>query len=577
MSQVKGTKNSELRAALASLRPSLIIVACLSAVINFLALGSSIYLMMVYDRVLPSYSIPTLYGLLAIFCLVFLFHGILDVLRAYMLGDIGRAFGQRITNRLQELQIRADLTQDNNAPRPINELDQIRTFLSGQGPAAFIDLPWTLFFLGVLFLMHVWLGVATLAGMIILALLTLYTERRTSANIADLEQLRQERASIQQRNSRNAGTIKSLGMMQRASDQWNAADNRFQDMNSRVSEFIAALGGTGRIFRIFLQSVVLTVGALLVINGKASAGVIFASSILSGRALAPLDMAIANWRGFTAARQSWSRLGEVMDANPALIEPSVKLPKPAASLLIDRITVAPPMTNRITLADAAFEAKAGDVIGVLGPSGSGKSSLMRAIAGLWPALRGSIRLDGAAIDQWNADDLGQHLGYLPQEIGLMRGTIAENIARLQPQPDSEAVLRAAKQAGVHDMIVNMPGGYETDIGADGMNLSAGQRQRVALARALFGDPFLVLLDEPNSNLDPEGEAALVAAINNAKARGAIVLLVTHQMQILRTVSKILLLRGGKVAGWGPRDKVLEAMAEEAKKKASEANLKVVRK
>jgi ATP-binding cassette, subfamily C, bacterial PrsD len=570
------SKTSELRAALVSLKPSLIIVGCLSAVINFLALGSSLYLMMVYDRVLPSQSTVTLFGLLAIFSLVFLFHGILDVLRAHMLSDIGRAFGQRLSGRLQQLQMRADLTQAENAPRPIGDMDQIRSFLSSQGPAAFIDLPWIFFFLGILFLMHVWLGVATLAGMFILALLTLYTERRTSSNIANLEPLRQERAIIQQRNSRHASTIKALGMTQRASDQWNAADNRFLDVSSRIAEFIAAFGGAGRIFRIFLQSIVLTVGALLVIDGKASGGIIFASSILSGRALAPLDMAIANWRSFTGARQSWTRLSGIMEANPALSDLTVKLPAPKASLSVDRITVAPPLTNRVTLADAAFEARAGDVIGVLGPSGSGKSSLMRALAGLWPPLRGSIRLDGAALDQWSADDLGQHLGYLPQEIGLMRGSIAENIARLQPQPDSEAILRAAKQAGVHDMIVNMPAGYETDIGPDGMNLSAGQRQRVALARALFGDPFLVLLDEPNSNLDPEGEAALVAAINTAKERGAIVLLVTHQMQILRTVSKILLLRGGKVAGWGPRDKVLEAMAEEAKKKSSDANLKVVR-
>jgi ATP-binding cassette, subfamily C, bacterial PrsD len=567
--------DSELRKALYSLKSPLLVVGGISAMINIFALGSSIYMMMVYDRVLPSSSVPTLLGLLAIFTFVFLFHGVLDVLRAHMLSDIARAFGQRLTQRLQQLQWRSGLTQSANAPRPIQDMDQIRSFLSSQGPAAFIDLPWILFFLGILFLMHVWLGVATLMGIIILALLTFYTERSTSSGVAELEPLRQHRNMLLERNSRHAGTIKGLGMTQRAGDQWDAADNRYLDVSNKITEFIAFSGGIGRIFRIFIQSIVLTVGALLVIDGKASAGVIFASSILSGRALAPLDMAIANWRNFTAARQSWARLEKLMEDNPAAQDVTVKLPAPIERLSVDKVTAAPPQTKNITLFDVAFDAKAGDVIGILGPSGSGKSSLMRVLAGLWAPLRGSVRLDGASIDQWNADDLGQHLGYLPQEIGLMRGSIAENIARMQPQPDSEKTLHAAKQAGVHDMIVNMPSGYDTDIGADGMNLSAGQRQRVALARALFGDPFLLLLDEPNSNLDPEGEAALVAAINRAKERGAIVLLVTHQMQILRTVSKILLMRDGKIAGWGPRDKVLAAMAEDAKKRASDAALKVV--
>jgi ABC-type protease/lipase transport system fused ATPase/permease subunit len=264
-----------------------------------------------------------------------------------------------------------------------------------------------------------------------------------------------------------------------------------------------------------------------------------------------------------------------MADNPSADGKTVQLPAPSDRLAVDRLTVAPPLSNTVTLADVGFEAEAGDVIGILGPSGSGKSTLIKALAGLWKPLRGSVRMDGAAMNQWQEDELGLHLGYLPQEVGLMQGTIAENIARLQPQPDSEAILRAAKQAGVHDMIVAMPDGYETQIGHEGQNLSAGQRQRVALARALFGDPFLLLLDEPNSNLDPEGEAALVAAIENARKRGAIILLVTHQMQILRTVSKILLLRGGKLAGWGPRDQILSALAEQAKKKPADGGLKVV--
>jgi ATP-binding cassette, subfamily C, bacterial PrsD len=566
--------NSELRATLMSLRPSLWVVAGLSAAINFLALGSSIYMMMVYDRVLPSGSSATLFGLLGIFAVVFVFHGILDVLRAQILSDIGRSFSQRLSPRLQQLQWRS-APAGHGATRPLHDIDQIKGFLSGAGPAALIDLPWIFFFLAILFLMHVWLGVTTLVGICILAGVTLFTERRTAQNLALLEPLRQERAILQDRNNRSAATLKGLGMTGRASAQWELADRKFSDVSSRVTEFISLSGGGGRIFRIFLQSAVLSVGALLVIDGQASGGIIFAGSILAGRALAPMDQAIANWRGFVGARQSWARLDRLMADNPPADGKTVQLPAPSDRLAVDRLTVAPPLSNTVTLADVGFEAEAGDVIGILGPSGSGKSTLIKALAGLWKPLRGSVRMDGAAMNQWQEDELGLHLGYLPQEVGLMQGTIAENIARLQPQPDSEAILRAAKQAGVHDMIVAMPDGYETQIGHEGQNLSAGQRQRVALARALFGDPFLLLLDEPNSNLDPEGEAALVAAIENARKRGAIILLVTHQMQILRTVSKILLLRGGKLAGWGPRDQILSALAEQAKKKPADGGLKVV--
>lgn len=557
------------------MRPSLLVVAALSGAINFFALGSSIYMMMVYDRVLPSGSTPTLFGLLAIFTFVFIFHGVLDVLRAQILSDIGKSFAQKLSARLQQLQWRSAAAGAAGTARPLHDMDQIKGFLSGTGPAAFIDLPWIFFFVAILFLMHVWLGVTTLLGIFILAGLTWYTERRTAANLALLEPMRQERAMLLDRNNRHAVTLKGLGMTGRASAQWEASDLRFTDVSSRVSEFIALSGGGGRIFRIFLQSAVLSVGALLVIDGKASGGIIFAGSILAGRALAPMDQTIANWRGFVAARQSWARLEQLMADNTPLPAKSVTLPAPQARLSVERLAIAPPGSNRVTLADVAFEAKAGDVIGILGPSGSGKSSLIKALAGLWTPLRGAVRLDGAALNQWQDDEIGQHLGYLPQEIGLMQGTIAENIARLHLKPDSNAILKAAKQAGVHDMVVAMSDGYETQIGMEGMNLSAGQRQRIALARALYGDPFLLLLDEPNSNLDPEGEAALVLAIENARKRGALILLVTHQMPILRTVNKILLLREGKLVGWGPRDKILDALAQQSGKKPTESGLKVV--
>lgn len=575
MVRMRLPEDSELASALRSLRSPLLVVGGLSAFINILTLASSIFLMMVYDRVLPSGSGATLFGLFILFGCAFIFHGILDVSRSQMLVDIGRAFGDRLAPRVQQLQWQFALSPQPGKPRPVQDLDQIRGFMSGPGPTAFIDLPWVIFFLFVLFMMHPWLGVTTLAGIIVLALLTWHTERSIAKNMALLEPLRLARGHMQDMSFQNAATLKGLGMTGTLSTQLQRGDASFLNENNRISRIIARAGGTGRVFRIFLQSAVLSVGALLVIDGKASGGIIFASSILSGRALAPIDQAIANWRGFVSMRQSWSRLDQTLAQTPASSEKPVQLPAPTRQLQVDRLTLVPAGSNRVALAEVSFDAQAGDVIGVIGPSGSGKSSLLRGLAGVWQPARGSVRLDGAALDQWDGDELGSYLGYLPQEVGLLSGSVAANIGRFSSSARSDDILAAAKQAGAHDLIVSFPEGYETEIGSGGHNLSAGQRQRVALARALFGDPFLLLLDEPNSNLDPEGEAALAGAIKRAHQRGAITILVTHQTRILSSTNKLLVLRDGKVAGWGPRDKVLAALAQNAKGPPRDGGLKVV--
>jgi PrtD family type I secretion system ABC transporter len=575
MVRIRLPENSELATVLRSLRSPLLVVGGLSGFINILALSSSLFLMMVYDRVLPSGSGATLFGLFVIFGLAFVFHGILDATRSQMLVDIGRAFGDRLSRRVQQLQWRFALAPIPGRPRPAQDLDHIRGFMSGAGPAAFIDLPWVIFFLGVLFLMHPWLGVTTLAGIVVLGLLTWHTERSIAKNMTALEPLRIERAQVQDMGFHNAGALKGLGMTGALSERLRESDARYFDESNRISRIVSRAGGTGRIFRIFLQSAVLSVGAILVIDGKASGGIIFASSILSGRALAPIDQAIANWRGFVAARHSWTRLDAALAETPAPASKPVQLPAPARQLQVDRLTLVPAGGSRVAVADVVFEARAGDVIGVIGPSGSGKSSLLRGLAGIWPAVRGSIRLDGAALDQWTADEIGRHLGYLPQEVALLEGSVAANIGRFDPAAESGAVLAAAQQAGVHDLVVSLPDGYETEIGSGGHNLSAGQRQRIALARALYGDPFLLLLDEPNSNLDPEGEAALAAAIQKAQQRGAITVLVTHQTRILSATNKLLVLRDGKVGAWGPRDKILAALAQGAKQSSRDGGLKAV--
>ncbi|KQZ62233.1 hypothetical protein ASD67_11770 [Sphingopyxis sp. Root1497] len=575
MVRLRLPKNSELADALRSLRGPLMVVGGLSAFINVLALASSIFLMMVYDRVLPSGSGATLFGLFVLFGLAFVFHGVLDVSRAQMLVDIGRAFGDKLSPRVEQLQWQFAIAPPPGRPRPTQDLDHIRGFMSGSGPAAFIDLPWVIFFLAVLFLLHPWLGVATLAGIIVLALLTWHTERSIAKNMTLLEPLRYTRGQDQEMSFQNAATLKGLGMTGTLSSRLRQSDGAYQDESNRISRIVARAGGTGRIFRIFLQSAVLSVGALLVIDGKASGGIIFASSILAGRALAPIDQAIAQWRGFVAARQSWTRLDEMLGKHAEETAKPVRLPRPTKQLQVDRLTLVPAGSDRIAIADVSFDAQAGDVIGVIGPSGSGKSSLLRGLAGIWPPVRGGIRLDGAMLDQWEGDELGSYLGYLPQEVGLLSGSVAANIGRFSSTAGSEQILAAAQQAGVHDLVVSLPGGYETEIGSGGHNLSAGQRQRIALARALYGDPFLLLLDEPNSNLDPEGEAALAGAIKRAQGRGAITLLVTHQTRILSSTNKLLVLRDGKVAAWGPRDKVLAALAQGAKQAPRDGGLKAV--
>ena len=338
--------------------------------------------------------------------------------------------------------------------------------------------------------------------------------------------------------------------------RWEASNKAYLDAQDRLSGAASKLGSFSKVFRLFLQSPILSVGALLVIDGQASGGVIFAASLLFGRALAPVDMAIGNWRNFTATRASWARLNELLAAVPAAASSNVLLPLPSRELVVEGLQVAPPGHPVAAVSNVGFALEAGSVLGVIGPSGAGKSSLARTLVGAWAPRRGAVRLDGATIDQWSSERLGQAIGYLPQSVELFDGTIAENIARFSAKPDSEAVIAAARLAGVHEMVVRLPMGYDTPIGRDGSWLSAGQRQRIGLARALYGDPFLLVLDEPNSNLDQEGEAALEAAIGAARERGCIVIVVAHRPAILGQASHVILLRNGCMEGFGPRDDVL---------------------
>ena len=557
MARLGNRKESEILAALARLRGGLWSIVALSAMINILTIAGSLYLMMVYDRVLPSQSLATLFSIFGMIAVAYLFYGLFDVMRSRMLADVASSLDRSLSGRVQIIESRIALERPEAREKisPSRDLDQLRSFLASAGPPALIDLPWILFFLLILTLVHYWLGLVTLVGMIALAGLTLVAERVTNKHVAAVNEAAGKRRVLGDRQWRHAEAIAALGMRDRLMLQWRQVHHDFLDQQAVMSDTLTALGGISKVSRMFLQSLVLTVGAILVINGQATAGVIFASSILSGRAMAPVDSAIANWKNFVAARLSWGRLENLLGQVAPTAERTA-LPPPERVLGVEALSLAPPGVQRPTVSGVNFQVEAGQVLGVIGPSASGKSSLVRGIVGVWRPSAGAIRLDGASIQQWDAETLGGYLGYLPQSVELFAGTIAENIARFEVDAPSDIVIAAAKAAGAHEMIVAMPGGYDCPISEDGLTLSAGQRQRIALARALYRDPFLVVLDEPNSNLDPEGEAALARAVMAVRQRGGIVLLVAHRREILGVTDLLLVMRGGQMAAFGPRDEVL---------------------
>jgi ATP-binding cassette subfamily C protein len=354
---------------------------------------------------------------------------------------------------------------------------------------------------------------------------------------------------------RNAEVLVAMGMSGRLTKRWSAVNENYLTGNQRTSDVAGGLGATAKVMRMTLQSAVLGVGAYLVIHQEATAGVIIAGSILSARALAPVDLAIAHWKGFVAARQSWHRLNRLLGSLPAQDAPT-RLQAPSKRLSVENVSIVPPGEQKVIVQDVTFALQAGNGLGVIGPSGSGKSSLVRALVGVWQPARGKVRLDAAALDQWSSDVLGRHVGYLPQDVELFAGTVAQNICRFDPEPISEHIIAAAKEAGVHEMIVKMSDGYDTQVGEQGVSLSAGQAQRVALARALYGEPFLIVLDEPNSNLDTEGDEALTRAVRAARERGAIVVVVAHRPIGIEAVDMLLVLKDGRMQAFGPKDQVL---------------------
>jgi PrtD family type I secretion system ABC transporter len=545
-----------IRSALAATRQAFVGVAILSAVSNILMLVSPLFMMQVYDRVLTSHSIPTLAALSLLAAGIYAVLAIIEILRSKILLQIGR----RLDEQLNMPSIMATLAvpvagQEGAQSAPLRDLDQIRQFMSGPGPIAIADLPWMPIFVFLLYLFHPLFGLAVVGGAIVLLSLTLCSELLLRKPSRQAAQRLASRWELSESGRRNADSLRAMGMKTVFARRIETAHDQYSAENLRSSNLTATFTAIAKIFRLALQSGMLALGALLVIDQLASAGAIIAASVLTSKALAPIEMATGQWRNFISARQSARRLQDTFNRiRPEAAE--MQLPVPSRSLSVAGLAVAAPGDGKMLVQNVSISLFSGQAVGIIGPSGSGKSSLGRALTGAWPAHKGTIRLDGAELTQWDSDRLGPSIGYLAQNVELFAGTVADNIGRFSPSATPEKIMEAAKLANVHELILSLPNGYDTQVGTGGSTLSGGQRQRIGLARALYGNPFLIVLDEPNSNLDAEGEEALTSAVMAARQKGAIVIVIAHRANMLKVVDHVLVVNNGTMTAFGPRDEVL---------------------
>jgi ATP-binding cassette, subfamily C, bacterial PrsD len=548
---------SELGAALASCRGAFVAIGLVSGLSNVLMLTGAVFMLEVYDRVLPSRSVPTLIGIAILAGGLYAAQGVLDLIRSRVLVRIGSALDEDVSGRVFDTILRLPMKVPNmrDGLQPLRDLDSVRSFLSGLGPIALFDLPWLPLYIGICYVLHPWLGYTALGGAIILTLLTLLTEALTRRPTKVAANFAVARSELAQAGHRNAEAIVAMGMAGRMVHRWAEANRQYMAGQLGASDVVGGLGAVSKVLRMVLQSAVLGVGAFLVIRQDATGGIIIAGSILAARALAPVDLAIAHWKAFVACRQSWQRLNKLLALLPPQQAPML-LPAPGQRLTLENVSVAPPGSAKPVLQDVSFKLERGNALGVIGPTGSGKSSLARLLVGVWLPARGKVRLDGSTFDQWSSEVLGAHIGYLPQDVELLGGTVAQNIARFEPDADPQTIVAAAKAAGVHELIIQLAEGYETLVGERGETLSAGQAQRIALARALYRDPFLIVLDEPNSNLDAAGDQALTQAILGIRARGGIVVVIAHRPSAIAAVDLLLVLKEGRPQAFGPKDEIL---------------------
>jgi len=562
----KTTANSELKEAILASKKSFIIVGVFSLFVNLLMLVPSIYMLQLYDRVMTSRSEDTLIMLTSIVVVLFITMALLEIVRSKILVKIGNKLdsllSQRVFDTLFEL---ANKHPGKASSMPLNDLTQVRQFMTGNGVFAFFDTPWIPIYIGVLFLFHPILGFFAIFAAIVLVSLTIFNEYSTKTKLAEANSLNRASTVFVDANLRNAEVINAMGMRTNIREKWKEKYYGFLNAQNEASSKAGIFSNVSKSTRMLFQSLILGLGGYLAIHNEISSGMLIAGSILMGRALAPLDLLINTWKSFSSARASYARLEALLADFPKDKE-YMELPDPTGEIMLEGVVVIPPGAKQPSIKGISMKIDKGDVVGIIGPSAAGKSSLARAILGLWPLVQGKVRLDKADIHQWEKEHLGKHIGYLPQDIELFEGTISQNIARFS-EVDSKKVVEAAQKAGVHEMILRLPDGYDTLIGAGGATLSGGQRQRIGFARAIYDNPVLVLLDEPNSNLDDQGEKALVQAIRILKEMGTTVILITHRPSILQATNKLAVIKQGQLETYGNTNEILQKMAAAAKAQA----------
>ncbi len=562
---MRNVRENSLKTALKACKGSFLSVGFFSFFVNALMLVPSFYMLQVYGRVVTSGSIPTLVMLTLIMTILMGTMGSLEWVRSRIMVRLSTRLDVLLSRDVYRASFKKALDSGgmDASAQPLNDLTGLRQFLTGNGLFAFFDTPWLPVYIGVMFLFHPWYGWFAIGCAIVLLMLAVVNEKLTGKAIADANKQNIAANLHTNKNLRNAEVIESMGMLETLMGRWGERQRQVLLLQSQASDKGGMVTSFSKTFRMLSQSLILGIGAYLAVKQEITPGLMIAGSILLGRALAPIDLMIGSWKGFISARSQYARLNEILDEQQA--EPQrMSLPAPEGHVLVENLIVSAPGSKTPILKNISFAVPAGSIVGVIGPSASGKSTLARALLGVWAPQHGVVRLDGADINNWDKRELGPYVGYLPQDIELFEGSISENIARFREiEPDK--VIQAAKAAGVHEMILQLPEGYDTVIGSDGVNLSGGQRQRVGLARAIYGSPRLIILDEPNSNLDEVGERALAMAIQQLKASGATVFIITHRTSILAQLDRLLVMSNGAIGLYGPRDKV---MAELNKQQAS---------
>ena len=559
--KIDEVEESELKQTIIKAKKSIFMAGLFSMFINVLMLVPPLYMLQLYDRVLTSRSESTLYMLTLIVIVLFVTMGLLEVVRSRVLVKFGNRFANILSNRIFESTFElANKKPEAASSRLMGDFTQLRQFLTGNGLFAFFDAPWIPIYIIVLFLFHPYFGFFAIFAAITLVAITFLNEYTTKEKMDNANTLNRDSMMQLEANIRNAEVINAMGMKTNVRKKWEEKYFGFLNAQNDASNKAGIWSNLSKTLRMFFQSMILGLGAYLAVNMELSAGMMIAGSIIMGRALAPLDLMIATWKGFSGARMSYKRIDQLLKDFPKNKE-YMELPAPKGFISVEGVYAKPPASNKYTLENLNFSINKGDILGVIGASAAGKSTLARIILGVWPVQIGTVRIDGADISQWDREHLGKYIGYLPQDIELFSGTISENIARFN-EVDSQKVIEAAMKAGVHEMILRLPEGYDTVIGSGAVVLSGGQRQRIGLARAIYDNPVFVVLDEPNSNLDEQGELALLKTVEELKQSGTTVVIITHRPNILKVTNKILIMNSGKIERYASTEEILGAVAKQ---------------